>query len=693
MAKQVPHVWDRPTGPVPDPWAWLRDRNDPDTIAYLEAENAHTAAWFAPHEPLVEALFTEIRSRIQETDESVPARKGDWWYVSRTVEGQPYGIHCRGRSAETATEQVLLDENLEAVGHEYFALGAFDVSPDHRLLAWSVDLDGSEHFTLRVRDLDRGLDLDDELHNTSWGGTAWSADSQHLWYVTADEHERPCRVWRHRIGTAQTDDVEVWFEPDERFYVSIELTRSGEWIVIDSSSQTSSEVRLLPADDPSGSPRVVRPRESDHEYHVDHWGDRFVVLSNDGAEDFRVLTAPLDDPAAWTELVPHRPGQRITRIEPFAGHLVLHEWSQAQPRVRLIGRDGSESTLDLGDEPHDVELGANPEWDTTVVRVSYESLTTPHTVLDHDLATGERTVRKRTPTPNVDLARYVATREWATAPDGTRVPLDVMRLADARPDGTAPALVYAYGSYEASMPPWFSVARLSLVDRGWTWALAHPRGGGELGRRWYLDGKLLHKRNTFTDTIACAEHLVATGWAAPGRVAVRGGSAGGLLVGACVTMRPDLWGAAVAEVPFVDVVTTMSDPSLPLTVTEWDEWGDPRSEPFASYLASYSPYDNTVPADYPALYITAGLHDPRVSYHEPAKWTAKLRAVATGDAPILLRCEMGAGHAGPSGRYERWRDEARVLAFLLVVLGERSGAGQNSRARAATTTSTTLRTT
>lgn len=671
VAKQVPHVWHRPTGPVADPWAWLRDRDDPDTLAYLEAENAYTAAWFAPHEPLVETLFAEIRSRTQETDEGVPVRKGGWWYVSRTVEGQPYGIHCRGRSPEVAIEQVLLDENVEASGHEYFALGAFDVSPDHRLLAWSVDLDGREHFTLRVRDLERGVDLDDELRDTSWGGTAWSADGQHLFYVTADEQERPCRVWRHRLGTAQADDVEVWYEPDERFYVSLELSRSGDWIVVDASSQVSSEVRLVPASDPTAEPLVVRPREPDHEYHVDHWGDRFVVLTNDAALDFRVMTAPLDDPAAWTELVPHRPGRRITRIEPFAGHLVLHEWSDAQPRVRLLARDGTESTLDLGAEPHDVELDANPEWETDVLRLSYESLTTPRTVLDVDVVTGERTVRKRTPTPNVDLARYVATREWATAPDGTRVPLDVLRFADAQPDGTAPALVYAYGSYEASMPPWFSVARLSLVDRGWTWALAHPRGGGELGRRWYLDGKLLHKRNTFTDTVACAEHLVSTGWAAPGRLAVRGGSAGGLLVGACVSMRPDLWGAAVAEVPFVDVVTTMSDPSLPLTVTEWEEWGDPRAEPFASYIASYSPYDNTGPAPYPALYITAGLNDPRVSYHEPAKWTAKLRAVTTGDAPILLRCEMGAGHAGPSGRYDRWRDEARVLAFLLVTLGER----------------------
>ncbi len=667
-AKQVAHVWQRPTGPTPDPWAWMRDRDDPDTIAYLEAENAYADAWFAQDGALVETLFQEIRARVRETDVDVPVRKDQWWYVGRTEEGKPYRIHCRGASRDDAAETVILDENVEAEGHDYFSLSAFDVSPDHRLLAWSHDLDGSERYTMRVRDLGAGRDLSDELRDTTWGGTAWSADATALFYVKPDEAMRPFQVWRHTVGTTQADDELVFEDLDERFFVGVELSRSGRWIIISSESKTSTEVWLVPAGAPAGTPRLVRARAADVEYGVDDWGDRFVVLTNLDAEDFRVMTAPHDDPGQWTELVGHEPGRRITAVEPFADHLVVHEWADAQQRLRVLFRDGGERSVDLGDEPHEVELDANPEWLATTVRFSYQSLTTPPTVYEEDVRSGARELLKQTPVPGVDLARYTAGREWAIALDGTRVPVDVVRAIDRTPDGTAPCVVYGYGSYEISMPPWFSVSRLSLLDRGWTWALVHPRGGGELGRRWYLDGKLLAKRNTFTDTIACVEHLVASGWAAPGRVAIRGGSAGGLLVGACVTMRPDLFGAAVAEVPFVDIVSTMSDPSLPLTVTEWEEWGDPRQEPWASYMLGYSPYDNTAAAAYPALYVTAGLNDPRVSYHEPAKWVAKLRAVSTGRGPLIFKCEMGAGHGGPSGRYDRWRDEARVSAFLLRVL-------------------------
>lgn len=672
VAKQVPHTWQRPTGPTVDPYAWIADRDDPDTIALLSAENAHADAWFAPRAALTEELFDEIRSRVQEDDSSVPVRKNGWWYATRTVEGASYAIHGRGPTKETADESVLLDENVEAADHEYFSVGAFDISPDDGLLAWSSDVDGSEHFTMRIRDIGAGTDLPDELRDTTWGGTAWSADSTHLFYVTPDEQERPSCVWRHRVGTSQSEDVKVFEDTDERFFVSVGLTRSDEWIVIESESKLSSEVLLIPAASPLDPPRIVRPREPDVEYHLDHWGDLFVVHTNLDAQDFRVMMAPLDDPAVWTEFVPHEPGRRITRVEPFATHLVVHEWAEAQTRLRIVQRDGSSTTLELGDEPHDVDLDANPEWQTTSLRFTYESLTTPTSVFEQDLATGERVLLKQTPTPNVDLSRYTSTRQWATAPDGTRVPVDIVHLADAAPDGTAPCLVYGYGSYEISIPPWFSVARLSLVDRGWTWALVHPRGGGELGRGWYLDGKLLAKRNTFDDTNACADHLVAAGWAAPDRLAIRGGSAGGLLVGACINLRPDRWSAAVAEVPFVDVVTTMSDPSLPLTVTEWEEWGDPRSEPHASYMLSYSPYDNTTARAYPALYVTAGLNDPRVAYHEPAKWVSRIRAVRTNDAPLLLKTELGAGHGGPSGRYERWRDEARVLTFLI---GSVTGSG------------------
>jgi oligopeptidase B len=669
IAPHKPHVHDRPTGPVDDPYHWLRRKDDPDTVAYLTAENAYADAWFAPHDELVEAIFGEIKSRIQETDQSVPTYKDGWWYVTRTEEGAQYAIHCRGESRETATSTLLLDENAEADGHEYFSVGAFDVSPSSQLLAWSLDVDGSEHFTMHVRDLATGVDLADEIRDTSWAGTAWSSDSRFVFYVTYDEQERPSTVWRHEIGTSQSDDVQVFHEPDERFYVGIDLTRSGEWIVIDSDSKTSSETWLIPATSPSTDPVVVRPRSTDLEYRLDHWGDRFVILTNLDAVDFRVMTAPASSPGIWSDFLPHVEGNRITRVDTFASHLVVHEWVDAQPRLRIVHRDGRVDVLDLGDAPHDVDLASNPEWNTDWLRFATESMISPATVWEHNVITGERNLLKRAPTPNVDLSRYTSARYWATSPDGTHVPYDVVRLAAPASPAPGPAVVYGYGSYEASMPPWFSVARLSLVDRGWTWVLAHPRGGGEMGRRWYLDGKLLNKRNTFDDTNAVADDLVARGLADGARLAVRGGSAGGLLVGACISLRPDRWAAAVAEVPFVDVVSTMSDPSLPLTVTEWEEWGDPRSEPYASYIASYSPYDNTTARAYPALFVTAGLNDPRVSYHEPAKWVARIRALRTDDAPLVLRTEMGAGHGGQSGRYEQWRDEARVCAFLHATIG------------------------
>ena len=669
VAKRVDHTWQRPTGPSSDPWAWLRDRDDPDAIAYLEAENAYAGEWFSERADLLDELFEQIKSRVQETDISAPVPVDDWWYGARTEEGLSYPIHCRGRSPETATDQLLLDQNVEAAGHEFFDVGAFEMSDDHRLLAWSCDTNGDEHYTLRIREVDGRRELDDELADTTWAGVAWSIDATHLWYVVADEQERPYRVMRHRLGTPQSDDVEVYVERDERFYVGIGATRSKQWIVIHAGSKLSSEAWLLPTGDPGAAPTCVRPRRDEVEYHVDHWGDRLVILTNDDAVDFRVMTATVERPDEWTELVAHEAGRRITGIEPFAQFLALHEWHAAQPRVRILGRDGHESVLAIDPEPHDVEFGPNEQWDTSVLRLTHQSLTTPARVIDVDVASGDVTVVKQTPTPNVDLTAYVAQRSWATAPDGTRVPVDLVRHVDTPLDGTAALCVYGYGSYEYSIPPSFSVARLSLLDRGVVWALVHPRGGGELGRAWYLDGKLLAKRNTFTDTLAVCEHLVASGVAARDRVAIRGGSAGGLLVGACVTIEPKRFTSAVAEVPFVDIVTTMSDPSLPLTVTEWEEWGDPRAEPFASYMLGYSPYDNAIPARYPAMYVTAGLNDPRVSYHEPAKWTAKLRAVRTDPTPpLLLRTEMGAGHAGPSGRYDAWRDEARVLAFLLRTL-------------------------
>jgi oligopeptidase B len=522
-------------------------------------------------------------------------------------------------------------------------------------------------YTIRFREIATGQALADEIPGTTWGGSAWSHDDRHFFYVVPDDAMRPWRVMRHEMGTPSAADVVVFEDPDERFYVSVDLSKSKEWIIIESGSRTSAEAWLIPADQPESSPVVVRPRADDIEYSVDHWGDRFVVLHNTDAVDFRVDVAPVASPGTWEPFIAHEPGSRITQFETFRGFGVMQRWVNGQQVLSFVARDGSETAIRVLDEPHEVELDANPEWDSDEVRVSFQSLTVPATVASVDRASGAVTVLKRTETPNVDLSSYVSVREWAVASDGTRVPVDLVRHRDTPLDGSAPCLLYAYGSYEASMAPWFSVARLSLLDRGWVWALAHPRGGGEMGRNWYLKGKLLEKRNTFTDTLACAHHLGAAMVDAR-RIVVRGGSAGGLLVGACITMEPDTFAGAIAEVPFVDVVSTMSDPSLPLTVTEWEEWGDPRVEPWASYMRSYSPYDNTTAARYPDTYVTAGLNDPRVSYHEPAKWVARLRAVSP-TTTVVFKCEMGAGHGGPSGRYDRWRDEARTLAFAIRSVG------------------------
>jgi oligopeptidase B len=657
----------------------MRDVDDPELITYLEAENKFADAFFSPHDETIEQIFGEIKSRVQETDQSTPVFNGGWWYVGSTVEGESYGHHHRSRSQSLGEDDamLLMDENIEAdrVGAtDYFDLGAFDACHDHTMFAWSTDTEGNERYEMRIRRFANDgsfVDLDDHISDVANAGTAWSADGAFLFYVRADDQERPFQVWRHKVGADASGDALVHQEDDERFFVEIGETRSDAWIVIHAGSKTSSEVRLLSSSDPMGDPTVVFPAANDIEYQVDDWGDRLVMVTNSGgADDFRILevgvTADWTDPASWTEFVAHEAGRRIIGVEPFESHLVVYEWRDAQPRLRLLFRDGTERVIDLGTEPHDVNLSANPEWTSTTLRFGMQSMTVPGTLYDEDVVTGERTLLRRIPTPNVDLDRYVASRVWATSADGTSVPIDIVRHIDTPLDGTAPGCLYGYGSYEASMPPWFSVGRLSLLDRGFVWALAHPRGGGELGRQWYLDGKLEHKQHTFDDTLASSQHLIDSGVVAPERLAIRGGSAGGLLVGACMTQRPELFASVVAEVPFVDIVNTISDPSLPLTVTEWEEWGDPRTEPFASIMLAYSPYDNTVAANYPALYVTAGLHDPRVSVHEPAKWVARLREVGTGDQPVVMRTEMGAGHGGPTGRYDAWRDEARTLAFLLT---------------------------
>ncbi len=646
-----------------DPYAWLRDRDDPDTIAYLEAENAYTEQETRHLEPLREEIFGEIKARTQETDLSAPARRGDWWYAGRTEEGKQYPIMVRRKGNPEGPEQVLLDLNEIAEGHEYLQLGVFSVSPDHNRLAWSIDTNGSELFELRIRNLETGLDLDDVLVETYYSA-AWSSDSTRLFYTTVDDAHRPDRVWRHSLGSAQSEDVQAFHEADERMFVGIGTTQDDRYLIVSTGSQVTAGAYALAADHSDDSFEPVLPITHGIQYSVDHKGGRWIVVTEDQAPNGRLLSIAVDDPADVEELLPPDPARKVAGAMALAGHIVVAGRTDALTSITVLPDSGDPYVLPFDEEVYSVGPGRNLEYDTSVLRVAYQSLTTPPQVIDIDLASGERTLVKETPVlGGYDPGEYEAWRDWAVAADGTRIPISLVRK-----QGTAtpsPTLLYAYGSYEIPTDPWFSVARLSLLDRGVVFAVAHIRGGGELGKPWYHAGKLEHKQNTFSDFIAAADHLISSGLTTPDRLAARGGSAGGLLMGAVATQAPDRFAAVVAEVPFVDVINTMLDASLPLTVIEWEEWGDPRRPEDFVWMSAYSPYDNVIDQEYPAMLVTAGLNDPRVAYWEPAKWVAKLRAGARARGPLLLKTELGAGHAGPTGRYRVWRDEAFVLSFVL----------------------------
>jgi oligopeptidase B len=694
-AKRVPAERTFHGDTVVDDYAWLADKGNPDTIAYLEAQNAYTEALTAGQAGLRDEIFGEIKGRTKETDLSVPTRRRGWWYYSRTVEGLQYAVHCR-RSVRGEDErppmtedglpldgeEVMLDGNELAGDQPYFALGALSVSPDSTMLAYSTDYAGDERYTMRFKDLATGALAPDEIPGTYYG-SAWSLDGSALFYVTVDDAWRPYRIWRHMLGTPVERDVIVFEETDERFFTGVGLTRSERFVVISSSSKLTSEQWLLDAGDPTGEPRVVAPRRQGVEYGIDHQAgsggepDRLLILHNDGAENFEIATATLDDPAAWTPLVPHRADTRLMDVEAFRDHLVINYRRDGLTGLRVLRADGSEYEVPFGEPVYAVTPGANPEYDSRLFRLGFVSLVTPDSVYDLDTVTGELSLLRRRPVLELPVRGayrsedYEQFREWATAEDGTKIPISIVCRKGAPRDGSAPFLLYGYGSYEISTDPSFSIARLSLLDRGFGYAIAHIRGGGEMGRHWYDDGKLLNKKNTFTDFVACARHLVAEGWTSADTLIARGGSAGGLLVGAAVNLAPDAFGGVAAQVPFVDALTSILDPSLPLTVTEWEEWGDALHDPSVyAYMKSYSPYENITPdVAYPPILAVTSLNDTRVLYTEPAKWIAKLQATAKG-GPFLLKTEMVAGHGGRSGRYDAWHEEAMVLAWIVTTAGK-----------------------
>ncbi len=676
---------------VVDDYEWLRAKDDPDVIAHLEAENAYTDERTAHLASLRQRIFEEIKGRTLETDLSVPTRQGAWWYYGRTVEGKQYGIHCRAPLAadddwtpptltpgvDVPGEVVLLDGNVEADGHEFFSLGTFDVSSDGARLLYGIDNEGDERYTLRIRDLETGEDLTDVIPDTS-AGACFSPDGRFVVYTTMDDAWRPDTVWLHEVGADAASDAQLFHEPDERYWVGAGFTRSERYLVIEVGSSITSEEFLVPASDLRAEPRSIWPRREGVEYSATHaivgGEDVLYVLHNDGALDFELVRVAGADPTGAREIVlPHVAGRRLLDVSAFRDWAVVSYRRDGLARMGILSYEsGDVRELSFGEELYAAGAGGNPEWAPPVIRLGYGSFVTPGTVYDYVVETGEFLLRKRQSVlGGYSPDEYGQRRDWAIADDGTRVPVSLVwkrSFGDPGAGDTRPVHLYGYGSYEHSIEPGFSVARLSLLDRGVVFAIAHVRGGGEMGRQWYEDGKLQHKRNTFTDFVAVARHLVDAGVTTPAMMVAEGGSAGGLLMGAVANLAPELFAGILADVPFVDALTTILDPSLPLTVIEWDEWGDPLHDASVyEYMKSYTPYENVREGvEYPRILAVTSLNDTRVYYVEPAKWVARLRAVG---ADALLKCEMVAGHGGVSGRYNAWHQRAFEIAWLLDVVG------------------------
>jgi oligopeptidase B len=653
-----------------DPYAWLRDKSDPEVIAYLDAENRYTEQVMAPLKGFREALYEEMLGRIKETDESVPYARHGYWYYVREVEGLQYPIYCRRKNTMEAPEEVILDVNQLAHGHAFCSVGLIDVSPDARLLAYTVDFVGYRQYTLHVKDLADGRLLRESAVRVT--STAWAADNRTLFYV--QEHETTKRSYQlHRVTLGKPQHVMVYEEGDERFDMIVCDTRSGEFVVLGTSSKDTSEIHVLPAGEPHGDFRTVVPRRPGHEYFIDHRGDEFFIRTNDKGRNFRLVRAPVSDPSPknWKQVVAHRPRVMLEECDLFEKFWVLVERDKGLLRFRFTEfATGKSHYLAFDEAVYSAHAGANLDFGATRFRFIYESLVTPRSWYEYEVFTGERELLKRQPVlGDYDPALYESKALSVRAPDGVSIPVSIVYRKDLRGAAPQPLLLYGYGSYGFPLDPWFSTARISLLDRGAIYALAHVRGGGDLGKTWYDEGKLHKKRNTFTDFIACAEALVRRKYTAPDRLVAQGGSAGGLLMGAVCNLRPDLFRAMLLQVPFLDVVTTMLDDSLPLTIGEYLEWGNPNEKRDYRYIKSYSPYDNLKKRAYPAMLVETSLNDSQVGYWEAAKYTAKLRTLKTDGNPLLLHTIMEAGHGGASGRYDALKELASMYTFILWQMG------------------------
>jgi len=657
-----------------DNYYWLRNREDPEVLKFLHAQMEYLENVMEHTKPLQETLFSEMKGRIKETDSTVPEKRGAYLYYDRTEAGKQYPIFCRRKDSADSPEEILLDQNLLAEGKTFCSVSGFAVSPDDTKLAYSMDVDGNEVYTIYIKELVKGSLYPEAIPNAygsayAYAGIEWANDNETIFYTTLDDTERSYRFYRHKIGSNPSDDVLIYEEKDETFSVYLYKTRDKKYILTGHHSTLTTEVGFLSADRPADELKAISPRRHGIEYYATHHKGFFYIYTNDGAKNFKLVKAPVASSSHehWQEVIPHRPQVMITQVEVFENYLVLYEREGGLDKIRVSDLDGVSNVhyVDFPEPTYYFEPGSNYEFNTNLLRFDYSSLVTPHSTIDYHMDTHEWELLKEDEIIGYDKSQYVCDFIYATAPDGKQIPISISYKKNLKMDGSNPTLLHGYGAYGSNLEVEFNSNRISLLDRGFVYAMGHIRGSSTLGREWYDDGKMLNKKNSFTDLIACAEHLIQEGYTSKDELAILGVSAGGLLVTACMTMRPDLFKAVIAKVPFVDVVTTMNDPTVPLTTLEYDEWGNPANKEYYEYLLSYSPYDNIKETEYPSLLLTAGFYDPRVMYWEPAKFSAKLREFKTDDNLLFLKTNFNAGHAGSSGRYDYLKDVAFEYGFLI----------------------------